>query len=351
MILPGLIDAHVHLRTPGQEYKENFLSGTSAALAGGFTTILDMPNNLIPVTSYTLLKQKINLAKKQIVGDIGFYLGSINENQREFNKVKKLVFGLKLYLNQTTGNFLISDREFEKIINSWPQTLPILIHAEEDMLERVFQLSSKYQKRIHVCHVSSKKELKIIIKAKKNGQNITCGVTPHHLFLNKNNLKIIGPFGIVKPYLKPQTDIDFLWANLKQIDIIESDHAPHTRDEKESSNPPFGIAGLETTLALLLTAKSQGRISIDDIVRMCFKKPAETFNIKTHPKTEIEVDENEEWIVDSAKFFTKCKTSPFNGMKLCGKVKRAYIRGLKVFEDGKILVKPGSGKIIKPLKR
>lgn len=349
MILPGLIDAHVHFRSPGQEYKEDFLSGTSAALAGGFTTVLDMPNNLTPVTSYTLLKQKVSLAKSRIVSDIGFYFGSLGENQQEFEKIKKNVFGLKLYLNRTTGNFLISDREFEKIINSWPQTLPILIHAEENMLKKAFQLASKYQRSIHVCHVSSKKELQLVIKAKRDRQKVTCGVTPHHLFLTNKDLPRLGPFGIVKPYLKTQKDNDYLWENLEYIDIIESDHAPHTTKDKESNKPPFGISGLETTLSLLLTARKQKRIDMHKILRLCFINPSKIFKIIINPDTYIDIDESEEWTVDSSKFYTKCKTSPFNGMKLRGKVKRTYIRGIKVFENGKVLVKPGFGKVVKPL--
>ena len=113
--LPGLIDPHVHLRTPGQSHKEDFISGTSAAIAGGFTTIIDMPNNLEPVTTAARLKLKVEIAKSNIICDVGFYFGSLGNNFEEFEKVKKHVLGLKIYLNQTTGNFIVDEKVFQKI--------------------------------------------------------------------------------------------------------------------------------------------------------------------------------------------------------------------------------------------
>lgn len=347
--LPGLIDIHVHLRDPGQTEKEDFFTGTSAALAGGFTTILDMPNNKTPIFSFDSLKNKIEEAKKKTVCDIGFYAGTIGDNLGQLKLMEPFVYGLKLYLNQTTGNFIIDKKNLEKIFLSWKSNKPILVHAEEDVLVDVLRIVKKTGKKLHICHVSNKAQLNLIIKSKENKLPITCGVTPHHLFLNKQNIKSLGSFGLMKPELASKLDQNFLWDNINLIDVIESDHAPHTVEEKKSDNSLFGVPGLETTLPLLLTAVSEKKLSINRLIELCFENPKKIFNIKTDKNTFIEIDEKEEYIINNKNLKTKCGWSPFAGWKVKGKVKRVFIRGEKVFEDGKLLVKQGSGKVIKPL--
>jgi len=342
--LPGLIDVHVHLREPGQTHKEDFFTGTFAALAGGFTTVIDMPNNLTPITSRKLLNEKIRIAKQKAVCDIGFHFGSLGENIEGFKEVSKKVFGLKLYLNQTTGNFIIGKKELETIYTKWESPQPILLHAEEDMLDMVFQVVKKTKKKTHICHVSSQEELTKIINAKEKGLPVTCGVTPHHLFLTNKDETRLGPYGRMKPYLKPEKDVKFLWENFAYIDIIESDHAPHTKKEKETETP-FGVPGLETTLPLLLSAAEEGRVTIDEIIQLCHTNPARIFNIPTSNKTLIDV-EMKEYIIKSSSLKTKCRWSPFDGMRVIGKVKHVMIRGENVYESGKILSR--KGKVISP---
>lgn len=364
LTLPGLIDAHVHLRDPGQTNKEDFYAGTSAALAGGFTAILDMPNNKIPITTLEKLDEKIKIAKKKIVCDVGFYFGSLGDNLNEFPKIINKAMGLKLYLNQTTGNFLINKAVLEKTFSSWAEWAktsilpsiiyfaqkPILLHAEDDMLNTVIKLVKKLGNRVHVCHISNAFDLKQIIKAKNDGLPITCGVTPHHLFLTEKDVKRLGPFGLMKPSLKSKKDQDFLWKNLKYIDVIESDHAPHTIEEKRGEVPPYGVPGLETTLPLLLTAASQNRLKIDDIVRLCHTNPAKIFGIKyfndLNHQSKIEIDLSENYTIENKNLFTKCKWTPFEGMEVKGKVQKVFLRGKKVFENRKVLIKPGFGKIL-----
>lgn len=358
LILPGLIDPHVHLRDLGQEQKEDFYTGTCAALAGGFTTILDMPNNKIPITTRKRLNEKISIAKKKIVCDLGFYFGSLGDNLEEFEKVRSKTMGLKLYLNETTGNFLVDEKNLEKIFLAWSQSIslhsnrlyvrPVLVHAEEKTLEAVITVVQKTRVKTHVCHLSSQWELKKIIKAKERNLPITCGVTPHHLFLTEKDAKKLGPFGKMKPPLKSKKDIEFLWKNLKYIDCVESDHAPHTIGEKQSDKPPFGVPGLETTLPLLLTAVHKKRLTIEDILRLCFESPKKIFAIKTNKETKLEIDFDKSYIIDNKFLHTKCSWSPFNGWEVKGKIERVYLRGQKVFEKGTVLVKAGNGKIIKP---
>lgn len=347
LILPGLIDPHVHLRDPGQTKKEDFYTGTRAALAGGFTTILDMPNNKIPITTFKKLNEKIKIAKKKIVCDVGFYFGSLGDNFNEFKKVKNKVLGIKLYLNKTTGNFLIDKTVLEKTFSTWKK--PILVHAEDNMLDVIINLTKKIKNKVHICHISTTKDLKKIIKAKKQGLRITCGVTPHHLFLTEKDVKRLGGFGKMKPPLQSKQNQNFLWKNLRFIDVIESDHAPHTIEEKRGVKPAFGVPGLETTLPLLLTAVSEKKLKIKDIIRLCSTNPAKIFGIKVDKRTYVEVDLNSSFIIHNSSLFTKCGWSPFNGWKVKGKVVKVFIRGKKVFENGKILAKKGSGKIQKPV--
>lgn len=343
--LPGLIDVHTHMRTPGQAHKEDFYTGTLSALNGGYTTVIDMPNNLIPITTKKLLDEKIKIARAQAVCDIGFHFGSLG-NTEEFRKIERRVFGLKLYLNQTTGGFIIGKRELEKIYDSWDSDQPILLHAEEDVLDMVFNIIKQTKKATHICHVSSKDELLKIARAKEKGLPITCGITPHHLFLNNQDEKILGVYGKMKPYLKSKKDVKFLWDNFEYIDLIESDHAPHTIMEKKES-APFGVPGLDTTLPLLLTKVEDGGLSIDEIIQLCHTNPSIIFNIPTDNKTLVEV-EIKEYTLTKKNLRTKSGWSPFEGRRVVGKVKAVTIRGRRVYENGKILIKSGEGKIITP---
>lgn len=355
--LPGLIDPHVHLREPGQSEKEDFYTGTCAALAGGFTTVIDMPNNPTPITTEDRLEEKIALAKEKTVTDIGFHFGSLGDNVDEFPKISDRVLGLKLYLNETTGNFVISKEKLLSIFTAWKDAQdlpaysmahlkPILVHAEDEMLARVIEIAKQTAVPTHMCHISDAFELTLVMQAKEQGIPITCGVTPHHLFLTEDDAKHLGSFGMMKPKLKSKKDVAFLWKNLAAIDIVESDHAPHTLAEKQSKSPAYGVTGLETTLPLLLTAVSENRLTMDDVIRLCYGGSSKIFDIHHDNKTYSEVDLNQEYEIQNENLFTKSKWSPFDGWKVKGKVQTVYLRGEKVFEDGKILAKPGSGNII-----
>jgi dihydroorotase len=343
---PGLIDIHVHFRDPGQTYKEDFFTGTSAALAGGFTTVFDMPNNKVPVITFKTLSEKIESAKQKTVCDIGFYAGSLGDNLNELIKMEPYVFGLKLYLNKTTGNFIINEKKLIKIFSAWKSKKPIVIHAEEDVIDLVIKAVKETGKRTHFSHTTNQEQFEKIILAKKNKMPITCGVNPHYLFLTKDDIKSLKSFALMKPELRTKADQNFIWKNLKYVDVIESDHAPHSIEEKKSSNPPFGVPGLETTLSLLLTAVLEKKLTLERLIGLCFENPKKIFNIKTDKNTWIEVDEKEEYIIENKKLKTKCGWSPFAGRSVKGKVKKVFIRGKKVFENGKLLVKPGFGKLL-----
>lgn len=347
IILPGLIDPHVHLRDPGLTYKEDFYTGSIAAISGGFTTIIDMPNNKVPIFTKKALDEKIKIAKKKITCNIGFYFGTNGENLSEFKKVKDKVLGLKVYMNETTGNFLINWETLEKIFKAWPNDGgSILLHAEGKAVPFALNIIKKIKKKTHFCHVSLEKDLREILKAKKQGLPITCGVTPHHLFLTSKDVKKIKGFGIMKPPLALKRDQDFLWKHIKDIDVIESDHAPHSIEEKKGKKPIFGVPGLESTLPLLLTEVNKGNISIKDIIRLCYTNPKKLLNLKTDSKTKIVIDLDYKWTLLNKDLKTKCKWTPFNKREVIGKIKEVYIKGKLVYKKDKVLAKKGTGKVI-----
>lgn len=341
--LPGLIDVHVHLRDPGQTHKEDFTSGTSAALAGGFTTVVDMPNNAEPITTIERLKNKRDLAKQKAVSDIGFHYGSLGDNLDTFAEAAKLSVGLKLYLNNTTGGYLLDAKHLKEIYAAWPQDKVVLLHVEEDVIDIAIESMKDLKRPIHVCHMPSKEILEKIIEAKKAGYPVTCGVCPHHLFLVSDDVERLGSYGKMLPSLKTKADQEYLWDHLDDIDIFESDHAPHTHDEKAEG--AHGVPGLETTLPLLLTAEKQGKITREQIIDKCFTRPAEIFGISTDDDTYIEVS-LETYKINNDDLHTKCGWSPFHGQEVTGKVVKTVIRGEVVYENGQVIASPGSGKIL-----
>lgn len=350
VILPGLIDVHVHLRDPWQMQKEDFYTGTSAALAGGFTKVFDMPNNEQHIVTEELLDKKIASASQKIVSDIGFYFSSLGEeNIPEFEKVFPKVCGMKLFITTTTNmsgkRALNNLEELTRICEAWPDGKPILFHAEDDSVILGIEAAARSKKRVHFCHISSEEELKPILDAKNKGLNITCGVCPHHLFLTDKDRERFGAFAKMLPTLKPPKDQNFLWNHMDGIDIIESDHAPHTRAEKLGDNPPPGVPGLETTLPLMLTAEAEGKITREQLLSKLYQKPAEMLGIMPEKDTKIEVS-MEEYEIKNEDLKTKCGWSPFAGRRVVGKVIKTFVRGELVYENSNILSRPGSGKII-----
>lgn len=322
----GLIDVHVHLREPGATHKENFLTGSQAAKAGGFSFIIDMPNNPLPTLTMARLKEKMKLSRKAVC-KIGFHFGTNGLNLKEFPAAAKhpRVFGLKLYCNHTTGEMLIEDINLlTKVFAAWLKPKPILVHAEGEQLKMAIALGKQFNRNLHVCHISLKKEVEWVRQAKTAGQKITAGVTPHHLFLKQGA-------AVMKPPLGSLNDQSVLWQGLKDgtIDLIESDHAPHTKEEKEpparlasesvAGRPAFGVPGLETTLGLMLLGVKQKKCTLNQVKKWLYDNPKKIFNIPDQ-KTKIKFDPNLPWIVKNSELKTKCGWSPFNNWRLYGKV-------------------------------
>jgi carbamoyl-phosphate synthase/aspartate carbamoyltransferase/dihydroorotase len=341
--LPGLIDPHVHLRDPGATQKEDFETGTKAAVAGGIVAILDMPNNPTPTITKKTVNEKKKLARAKALCDWGVIFGACG-NSEEFPEIYDGVPALKVYMDTTTGNLLIENLFILKqTFKFWQSNKPIIVHAEDSRLATAIGLSAIYNRSVHIAHISQRSELELIMDAKQKGIKVTCEVTPHHLFLTEQDAKRLGPYGLMKPPLRAKSDVAFLWKHIDAIDCIATDHAPHTKKEKEQKNPPFGVPGLETSLSLMLTAVYEGRIELEDVVRLMHDGPKTVFGIRLSDFSYVEVDLNSKFEIRDSNLFTKCGWSPFNGMSVRGRVAGTTIRGTKVYNGKNILVKPGFG--------
>ncbi len=350
--LPGLVDVHVHLREPGGTHKENITSGSAAALAGGVTLALAMPNTAPPIVDAEALTAQRRLVDQKALCDVGCFVGATETNAAEAAGLAGEAAGLKIYLDQTYGPLRM--RSLTALLGhfrAWPTGRPIAVHAEGLSAAMAIGLARSFGRRLHLCHVSRADEVTLIRAAKRSGAALTCEVTPHHLFLTEADARRLGPYGAMKPSLGSEADVAALWANLDVVDCIATDHAPHTRAEKESADPPPGVPGLETMLPLLLTAVAEGRLALDRLVELTHEAPRRIFRLPAQPDTWVEVDPEARYTLRDADQHTRCGWTPFAGMAVRGRVRRVVLRGQTAFEDGSIRVQPGYGRFVEPVKR
>jgi carbamoyl-phosphate synthase/aspartate carbamoyltransferase/dihydroorotase len=355
--LPGLIDPHVHVREPGQTHKEDWDTATASALAGGVTMILAMPNTKPPIFDAETLDLALDAAKGKAHCDYGQYLGAGPDNADEAARLAPKAAALKMYLDSTFGELRLNDMTlWLEHFRQWPGETPIVTHSESRSMAAALWMAQMYDKPIHIAHISLREEVLLIKEAKARGIKVTCEVCPHHLFLTKPSPPSPLPEGEgrrgegrteVRPRLTTQKDLDALWENLDVIDCFATDHAPHTREEKDGENPPPGFPGVETMLPLLLTAVSEGRLTVDDIIRKSVVNPRRIFKLPEQPETWVEVDENAEYEIHAADLHSRCGWTPFEGWKVKGKVRKVVLRGGTVFEDGKILAEQGYGRNVR----
>ena len=348
----GLIDIHVHLRVPGASHKEDFSTGTSAALAGGVTLVCAMPNTEPSIVNESSLQLVRKIANEQARCDYALYVGATTTNALELAKMvskpfRNGILGLKMFLNSTYGTLTMNRmQDWRAHFENWPKDMPLVCHAERQTTAAAIWFAQHYNRSVHICHVAREEEIEIIKEAKESGIKVTCEVCPHHLFLCEDDVLQIGESkSKVKPELSSKSDQESLWRNLNVIDCFATDHAPHTLSEKQSgSNAPPGFPGLETMLPLLLTAVNQGRLTLEDLIKKLYFNPKRIFNLPDQPDTYIEIDLEHEWVIDELKTYTKAGWTPFANRKVQGKVRRVVLRGEVAFVDGEILVEPGFGK-------
>jgi len=367
--LPALIDPHVHFRTPGAEYKEDWVTGSAAAIAGGITTVIDMPNNNPPAVDYASLMAKKKIIDEQIAQSgralkYYLYLGATPANWTEFEKCRDEVIGIKLFMGASTGNLLVDKLADQEKIFAEAARLDMLVavHAEDEetikncplltkeglpagrqgvgsglkisdhskirsrsaaikAVSQAIAIAEKYGTRLYICHVSTADEIEIIKAAKARGVKVYAEVAPHHLFLNQSAYETLRTLAQMNPPLRTPEDQNALWQAINEdiIDTVGTDHAPHTLTEKAKPYPasPSGVPNIENYLALLLNAYNKGKISLEKIVELTHNNPQKIFNL---PKNDdwVIVELDKEKIIKNEDQKTKCGWSPYAGMKLKG---------------------------------
>ncbi len=393
LVLPGLIDAHVHLRNEGKAYKEDFYTGTSAAAAGGFTTVLDMPNNDPVTMGKEAVQNRMKKAQKETLVKVGFYseFPEVNDEIREI--ATQGVVAFKLFMAEQVGGLDIDDDnallESFKILGEL--NVPLAVHAEDKgslkkmvdelrrtgrnnigsyleahsenveakAINRMIKIGERTDIHLHFCHMTTKKGLELIMKGKKDGMPVTCEATPHNLLLTVKELKHIGTLALTMPPVREGRHVRALWDGVSThlIDILASDHAPHALEEKNARSVwdvKTGVPGLETTLPLLLTEVRRRRLSIADLVRLMAEKPAEIFKLegagylREESKADLTiVDLKKKHKIDASKFHSKAKYSPFDGWWVEGKAVKTFVNGRLIMDEGQIVANPGSGEIVR----
>ena len=342
--LPGLIDPHVHLREPGGTHKEDFDSGTAAALAGGFTLVLAMPNTKPPIFDAQTLDLALSAARGKARCDYAQFIGAGPDNAAAAASLADRAAALKMYLDMTFGELRLDDMTlWMPHFEMYPRHYPIVAHAESRSMAAAILMSAIYDRPVHIAHISLKEEVLLIRRAREGGFRITCEVCPHHLFLTTPQDGKTTGRQEVRPRLASPEDVQALWDNLDVIDCFATDHAPHRVEEKDSENPPPGFPGLETALPLLLTAVQEGRLTLEQLIEKMHTNPRRIFDLPEQPETWIEVDEKETYEIRAADQYTRCGWTPFEGWKVKGRLRRVVLRGREAFRDGKVLAGPGFG--------
>lgn len=373
LVMPGIIDVHTHMREPGITEKEDFFTGSRACAKGGITTFYDMPNTIPTTTTLEALQSKKELASRKSIVNYGFHFGgSKNNNIEEIKKVlkNKEANTVKIFMNVTTGEMLIEDDEILK--NVFENSKFVLVHAEEEMIDKAIKLNKEYGNGVYICHVPSKNELLKILEAKKDKElnnekhPIYAEVTPHHLFLNDEirDGKLLGGENKeenkmllrMKPELRTKEDNEFLWKAISkgEVDTIGTDHAPHLISEK-LEKITFGMPGVETSLALMLNAFHKGKIKLEMIQKMMSENPAKIMKIEKRGKLEegyfadiIVVDLEKEWIVGvDDTIESKCGWTPYKDWKLKGKNILTIVNGNIVYENNQFKENIKNGKEVK----
>jgi len=381
-VLPGVIDAHVHFRSPGHEEKEDWESGSRAALMGGVTTVFDMPNTNPQTTTLDALEEKRALAKAKSLVNFGLFFGGTGRNLEEVKRAQGIV-GVKVYMGATTGQTVDETSDFmdgllRDLFESTEKV--VAIHAEDESLirkhsetyhdenapeihslirndsvalsatKRAVHLAKKYGGNLHVCHVSTKKELELLSKY----PDVTCEVTPHHLFFTVSDYSRLGNFVKTNPPIRSKNDVDALWEGIRNglVSFVATDHAPHLRSEKELGywDAPAGVPGVEFALPLMLDSVNKGRLRMEDVVRLMCEGPANVYGIRGKgflkegydaDITVADMDISRE--VRNEDVVSKCGWTPYSGMTLRGWPVMTFVGGVLMM-DGREIVSGNKGK-------
>jgi carbamoyl-phosphate synthase/aspartate carbamoyltransferase/dihydroorotase len=307
-----------------------------------------MPNTNPPLSTPEALQQTRETAAADIRCQVGLFAGASPAELDRLAECAPYSVALKIYLNDTFGPLRVDELpHLQRCFAEWPRDKPIALHAEGQSVAVGISMAAIYERPVHFCHISRRDEIELIAAAKEHGLPVTCEVTPHHLFLTGADAARLGPLGDMRPRLAAQSDVDALWEHINNtIDCIATDHAPHTLAEKQSASPPPGVAGLETSLSLMLTAVHNGRLTLGRLTELMSANPRRIYSLPPQPDTHIEVETDAVYTINNHGLYTKCGWTPFDGMQVQGRVERVILEGRTVFEEGQVTAEAGSGRVI-----
>jgi dihydroorotase len=372
VVMPGVVDAHVHVRDFDEAAKEDFTTASMAALAGGVTTFLEMPNTQPRIDNLKTLERRILTGEKGSLVDFGTHVGF----SKELDGLKGANFpSMKIYMDRL-------DEDVEEVLQKvFLSPFPLSVHcedptiisrnlrfakdtgdfllhadirekeAEKRAVEIITDLALKLKKLVHICHITLPKSIRLL------NQYTTCEVTPHHLLLTEKDLREQRGIAMTNPPLRSKLDVYGLWRAVKEgrVQMIASDHAPHLLEEKKQDvlNCPSGIPNLEVMLRLMLNLVNRGAIKLPDIVRMMCENPARIFNVRDkgfiRPGADADLlilDMDATSKIEPTKFHSKAKYSPFAGRTTIGDVDTVILRGKVALRHKEFHVGPGFGKCL-----
>lgn len=387
ILIPGVIDDQVHFREPGLTHKGTIFTESRAAVAGGITSYMEMPNTKPPATTIEELDKKFDRASEMSIANYSFYIGATNENVDELQKINpRKVCGIKLFMGSSTGNMLVDNEmaltrifaetdsliathcESEQIIQRnithytslYGNDLPIkfhpLIRSEEACYvssAHAVELAEKYNSKLHILHISTAKELSLFDAGAISEKNITAEVCVHHLWFDDNDYETLGNRIKWNPAIKTQKDKEALLTGLlsEKLDIVATDHAPHLLTEKEGSCLQAASGGplVQHSLLVMLEMNQLKKISLEKIVEKMCHNPALLFKVSNRGFVRegyfadlVLIDPNASYRISSENILSKCAWSPFEGMTFSSKVEKTFVNGNLVYDNG-LIVEGASG--------
>lgn len=377
VVMPGVIDTQVHFREPGLEHKEDLATGTLAALTGGVTGILEMPNTNPTTTDPATLQDKLDRASGRAWCHYGFFVGATTENAEHLAEYENLpgTPGIKIFMGSSTGPLLVGDDEhLRRVLRSGRKRCPI--HAEDEprnkerkslisdhpharehpflrdaesarlATQRILALSEETGRPVHILHVSTAIEPPMIAEAKRRGLGTTAEVTPQHLwFAGPDCYDRLGTLAQMNPPIRSEEDRAGLWEALRAgiFDVFGSDHAPHTLEEKALPYPqsPSGMPGVQTLLPVLLTFVAQGRLDLQTLVKMASERPADLYGMTGKGRLAVGydaditlVDPLKSYVFERSMVKSKCGWSPYESETLTGSVEAVVLNGKIAMRGG-----------------
>jgi len=379
IVLPGCIDTQTHFREPGSTDTEDLHSGSRAAIAGGITSVFEMPNTNPPTSNMREFQRKLDLAKNRMYCNYAFYFGATADNADDLASLEGLegCCGIKLFAGSSTGNLLVAEEnDIEKVFKNASKV--VAVHSEDEEIlnrnkklikegdvhthpiwrsdecaisstRRIVRIAERYKKKAHILHVTTKQEIDFLSQHKGN---ITFEITPQHLTIYAPDCyDKLGTYAQMNPPLRDKSHYDRLWYGVKNNlnDTIGSDHAPHLKINKEKTYPnsPSGMPGVQTLMPVMLNHVNDGKLTLSQLVKLVCENPVKIFGIqnKGFIKEQYDADFT---IIDMQKTLeiknenieSKCGWSPFDGFKFKGTPVSTIIGGKIKMQDGKILGEP-----------